>query len=92
MNPNNDSKPASETILKPITEAVGPHPVGTGVGAAGGAVVGATVGTALGGPIGTVVGGAVGAAAGALAGETTAQVVNPTTKGSGPVDPNRSRP
>lgn len=85
MNPNNDSKPTTDTILKPITEAAGPHPVATGVGAAEGAVAGATVGTTLGGPIGTVVGGAVGAATGALAGEAVAQLVNPTTKGSGPV-------
>jgi hypothetical protein len=60
--------------------AVGSHPLGTGLGAAGGAVTGAEVGTAVGGPVGTLVGGAVGAAVGALAGRGLAQAVNPTTE------------
>jgi outer membrane protein with glycine zipper len=74
MNQPHDPK------LKPITGQSSPHPMGTGIGAAGGAMAGAAVGTSVGGPVGAVVGGAVGAAAGALAGRSAAEAINPTVE------------
>jgi hypothetical protein len=73
---------------KPITGALGAHPVGTGLGAAAGglagglaagAVAGAATGTVV-GPVGTVVGAVVGAVAGGLAGKGVAEMVDPTAE------------
>jgi len=80
MDPSKETKTNTGTIVQPILEKVGPHPVGTSVGAAGGAVAGAVIGTAVGGPVGTIVGGATGAATGALVGEGAAEIVNPKKK------------
>jgi len=64
----------------PITDAVGSHPVGTGLGAlAGGAAAGAAAGTVA-GPVGTVVGAAVGAVVGGLAGKGIAEAIDPTAE------------
>jgi hypothetical protein len=80
MNQTHDTKIKPESNPKPVVEAPGTHPVGTGLGAAAGAVAGGAIGTAVGGPVGTVVGGAAGAATGALVGEKAAEVVNPVEK------------
>ena len=65
----------------PITNELGAHPVGTGIGATGGAVAGATAGV-VGGPIGMAVGAVVGAVAGGLMGKAAAEAVNPTAEES----------
>ncbi|MGB8696119.1 MAG: hypothetical protein WCD22_06130, partial [Acinetobacter sp.] len=64
-NPNNDERD--------------PHPVGTGVGAAGAAAAGAAIGSA-GGPIGAIVGGAVGAIVGGVAGSAAGEAIDPTVE------------
>lgn len=57
--------------------ALGSHPVGTGVGAAAGAVAaGAAAGSAA-GPVGAVVGAAIGGLAGGLAGKGIADLIDP---------------
>ena len=62
----------------PITDAVGSHPVGTGVGAVlGGVAAGAATGSVA-GPVGTVIGAAVGAVVGGLAGKGVAEAIDPT--------------
>lgn len=78
MNQNDDQKVKTDPSLVSITGGSQPHPIGTGVGAAGGAVVGAAMGASVGGPVGAVVGGAIGAAAGAMTGQSVAEAVNPT--------------
>ena len=80
MDKNYDPKPKADSNLNPITGAMGSHPLGTGVGAAGGAVAGAAIGTAVAGLVGAAVGGAIGAATGVLAGQSAAEMVNPTVE------------
>jgi hypothetical protein len=62
-----------------VRDAVGSHPVGTGVGAVGGMAAGAAIGSAA-GPVGTIAGAAVGAVAGALAGGGIAAMVDPAAE------------
>ena len=62
-----------------MRDAVGKHPVGTGVGAVGGMAAGAAIGTAA-GPVGALVGAAAGAIAGALAGSGIAEMVDPNAE------------
>jgi len=82
----------SDANRDPITDAVGSHPVGTGVGAlAGGALAGAAAGTVA-GPVGTVVGAAVGAVAGGLAGKAVAEQIDPTVEDAYWRDNYTSRP
>jgi outer membrane lipoprotein SlyB len=84
MNQNDDPKFNADSNRPTMTGGLGPHPVGTSVGAAGGAVAGAVVGAAVGGPVGAAVGGAAGAATGALAGQGTAEAVNPVREDKRP--------
>lgn len=66
-----------ERDVAPITDSAAPHPVGTGIGAAGGAMAGAAAGMA-GGPLGSAVGAVVGAIAGGALGRSTAATISPT--------------
>jgi hypothetical protein len=74
-----------------VRDAVGSHPVGTGVGAVGGMAAGAAIGTAA-GPVGTLAGAAVGAIAGALAGSGIAEMVDPVAEDAYWRDNYASRP
>lgn len=56
------------------TQTSHPHPIATGLGAAGGSVAGAAVGRSIiGGNVGAAIGGVAGAIAGGIAGNTVAQ-------------------
>ena len=87
-----ESNTRTDANRDPITDAVGSHPVGTGVGAlAGGAAAGAAAGTVA-GPVGTVVGAAVGAVVGGLAGKGIAEAIDPTAEDAYWRDNYSSRP
>ena len=61
-----------------LRDAVGPHPVGTTIGAAaGGIAAAAAAGTVAAGPVGTAVGAAAGAVAGGVVGRGVAEMVEP---------------
>src|SRR6187549_3085303 len=75
-----ESNTRTDANRDPITDAVGSHPVGTGLGAlAGGAAAGAAA-ASVAGPVGTVVGAVVGAVAGGLAGKGVAEAIDPTVE------------
>jgi len=75
-----ESNTRTDANRDPITDAVGSHPVGTGVGAlAGGAAAGAAAGTVA-GPVGTIAGAAIGAVVGGLAGKGVAEMIDPTAE------------
>jgi hypothetical protein len=63
----------------PFTGEAGPHPVETGLGAAGGAVAGAAAG-AMAGPAGVVGGSMIGGVIGGLAGKGAAESIDPTAE------------
>jgi hypothetical protein len=87
-----ESNTRTDANRDPITDAVGSHPVGPGVGAlAGGAAAGAAAGTVA-GPVGTVVGAAVGAVVGGLAGKGIAEAIDPTAEDAYWRDNYSSRP
>ena len=87
-----ESNTRTDANRDPITDAVGSHPVGTGIGAlAGGAAAGAAAGSVA-GPVGTVVGAAVGAVAGGLAGKAIAEQIDPTVEDAYWRDNYASRP
>ena len=87
-----ESNTRTDANRDPITDAVGSHPVGTGLGAlAGGAAAGAAAGTVA-GPVGTVVGAAVGAVVGGLAGKGIAEAIDPTAEDAYWRDNYSSRP
>ena len=87
-----ESKTRPDLNPDPVTDALGSHPVGTGLGAlAGGAAAGAAAGTVA-GPVGTVVGAAVGAVVGGLAGKGIAEAIDPTAEDAYWRDNYSSRP
>lgn len=67
--------------LDPLTNELGAHPAGTGVGATAGAFTGAAAGSVI-GPLGTIAGGVIGAIAGGLAGKEVAENAHPTEGGA----------
>ncbi len=66
------------------SDALGSHPIGTGVGAAAGGIAGAAAAGAIAGstvgPVGTAVGAVAGAVVGGLAGKGVAELIDPTVE------------
>lgn len=70
----NDEKPMTEQqpAHSSSSEPSKPHPIATGLGAAGGGIAGAAIGKSIAGRLGAAMGGVAGAIAGSIAGEALA--------------------
>ncbi|MEG0921659.1 MAG: hypothetical protein RSD57_10175 [Comamonas sp.] len=87
----NPKDPQGKLNLDPLSNEIGAHPVGTGIGAAGGGIAGAAAGM-VGGPVGIAIGTVVGAVIGGFAGKEAAEALHPTDEAAYWADAHAQQP